>query len=117
MIGNGVLLRPWRSDVLQAPRVARADSGEVPAGVEQTQASVRAAAHAAGVVVVLAVVVPEAHRADLVVATPLQREEAAARARMRPSLRPSPHIDERPLFIRHHDGQPGTPVTRTRSRR
>jgi hypothetical protein len=66
--------------------VARAEHVEVPASLAQAEAAIGAAVHLAGVMLVLAVVLPAADGADLEDSTLGQGDEAAAGTAVRPAL-------------------------------
>src|SRR5687767_11557143 len=72
--------RPYERKILFT---ARTEGGEVPAGLGEAVAAVRSTTNHVGVVVVLTVVLPETHRADLVLAACVERQVATAGARVR----------------------------------
>lgn len=75
---SGVLVVPWWTHKSCQPQLDSPDLGEVAAGLGKAETSVRATSHYVGVVVVLPVVLPEAHRTDVVDAALGQGEIAAA---------------------------------------
>jgi hypothetical protein len=80
--------------MVQPPAVAGAVGGEVPACLGEAQTTVRTTAALIGIVVVLAVVFPEAHRADLEVAPLFKRQVTATRTAVRLTACKPAHIDE-----------------------
>ncbi len=62
---RSLFLRSWRPDVRQETFIANTAAGVVLAGLSETQTAVRSAANDLCVTVVLSVVFPEAHRADI----------------------------------------------------
>jgi hypothetical protein len=97
-----MLFRFWRADPLQASLIARPVLGEVPACIEQAEIPVRAAAHSVRVVIVLPIVFPEAHRAELVVSPRFQRQVPAAWTGVRAIFWPSTHVDVRAAAVVTH---------------
>ena len=89
-----MLLWQWLPNEWGAPLVTGTHGVDVPMGLSQTQPAARSAAYPGGVVIVLAVVLPEAHGADLVEAALGKRQVAAARTPIGPALRAAVHIDE-----------------------
>jgi hypothetical protein len=89
-IGRDLVRFGW-ANVIDMPLFACPDSVERPPSVAQARCSVRTATDDVGVVVVLAVVLPEAHRTDLESATLAKCEVAAARTHVRPMLRSRRH--------------------------
>lgn len=89
-----VLMRMVSTDVLQPAAVTRSVVREVAPCLAEAEPSVGAAAGLIGVMIVLAVVFPEAHRADLVVPPLLKRQVTTARTRIRLTPWRSMHIDE-----------------------
>ena len=85
LIGSGqrVLVVFRRSNMSQVPAIGRAELGEVAPRHRQAQVPVRSAPHPVGVMVVLPVVLPETHIADLVAPSLTQSAAAAARAGIR----------------------------------
>lgn len=82
------------SDVLESWSVARSVDYEVSPGLGEAEPIVGTAAALIGVVVVLAVIFPGAHGADLVVATSLKRQVPATRTCVRLAPRRPIHVDE-----------------------
>ena len=89
-----MLVWQWLPNELDAPPVAGTNGVEVPTGLSQTQPTVRSAAYPVGVVIVLAVVLPEAHGADLIEAALGKRQVATARTPIGPALWAAVHVDE-----------------------
>jgi hypothetical protein len=69
--------------MLQSLPVARSKLSEILACLSQTQRTVWAAAYLVGVVTVLAIVLPETHRTNLVASPSAQGEMSAARTAIR----------------------------------
>lgn len=103
-----VLVQTGNADVLKPSMVARSKGSEVPPGLGEAETTVRTAAALVGVVVVLAVIFPKAHGADLEVATPLKRQIPATRTRIRLASRRPMHVDEHTSDCR----VPSGPATR-----
>lgn len=82
------------ADELRATLVACAHDSEVGTSPRKAESPVRPAAHNVRVMVVLAVVLPEADRADYVHAPFGQRDKPAARARVGSVFRPALHVHE-----------------------
>lgn len=78
-----LLVRVRRANMAEILSAARAELSDVPASLRQAQFVVRAATNLVGIVVVLAVVLPEAHRADLKPTPLVESEVAAAGTRVR----------------------------------
>lgn len=76
------------------PTVAGSVGSEVPTCLREAQTTVRTTATLIGIMVVLAVVFPEAHGADLEVPPLLKSQVTAARTRVRLTAGKSAHIDE-----------------------
>lgn len=89
-----MLVGGWLSHVSQVAFRASADACVVQSGLGETEASVGAAPDAVGVVVVLAVVFPEADGADLGSASRVEGQESAARTGVRAGAA-SGDVDER----------------------
>ncbi len=68
-----------RSDFGDEPVIARSEFGEILPGLRQRKASIRAASHFIGIVVVLAIIFPETDRANLIAPSFIQCPVAAAR--------------------------------------
>lgn len=94
MIRQRILLGQRWPDMPDVLQVARTMGCEVAAAVEQAQPSVRSATYLGGVVIVLAVVLPEADRADLELPALIKGEVTAARAGVRTVFRPTVHVGE-----------------------
>lgn len=77
-----VLVVVRRSDTVEASFCRGPERGEVGARLGEAEVVVRSATDHCGVVVVLAVVLPEADRADLVLAPGVEGQVAAAGARV-----------------------------------
>lgn len=77
------------------PLVTGSYGMEVPAGRREAEPAVRTASHAVSILVVLPVVLPEAHGADLEVAALIERQEATARTVVRTVLGLPVDVDER----------------------
>ena len=97
-IGSGqrVFIVAGRPDVPQVPVVCRAECSEIAARRGQAQVPIRSAAHPLGVIGVLPVVLPETHRADLIAASLVKSQVAAAWACVRATTLPK-DVDERSL--------------------
>jgi hypothetical protein len=84
---QGVLVIARRPHEPRAPLVTRPEPPEVLAGLRERQPLVRPAPHLVGVVVVLAIVLPETDSADVKTAARIERQVPAARARVRAAAR------------------------------
>lgn len=89
-----MLVRQRLPNELGTPLVAGTHGVEVPTGLSQAQPAVRSATDPVGVVIVLAVVLPEAHGADLVEATLGKREVAAAWTPIGSAPGAAAHVDK-----------------------
>ena len=106
----GMLLVQGWPYVPQRVFVAGAVLGEVGAGLGQAQPLVRATPNDGRVLFVLAVVLPETDRADVVPAALRERHEPAARARVGTVLRAPNHVlDGHPGRHVGHASQGATP--------
>ena len=79
----------------KAPFLTCSERTEVSPRVAQTDRRVRSASNVVGVMVILAIVLPEADRAEVEPAAPGKGKEAAARAGVRAALWSSNHVPER----------------------
>jgi hypothetical protein len=68
----------WWSHMLSVALFTRAERREIATCLFKAEGTIRTAANTRGVLIVLTVVLPEAHRTDLVSPTLIQREEPAA---------------------------------------
>lgn len=100
-LSQGMFVRGGWANMAHALRVASADRRIVAPRLGETERSVGATTDTVGVLVVLAVVFPETHRADLVSAPLAQRQEPAARARMRAAGGVTEDVDKRGKHVTH----------------
>jgi hypothetical protein len=89
-----VLVRLWSPYEVKPTAFACSVRGEIMTGLSETQAAVGAPAYFIGVVLILAVVLPEAHGADLVHAAFAEGEVSAARASIRLVAGRPAHVEE-----------------------
>jgi len=66
--------------MFQGFAVARSEIFKIPAGLRETQQTIRATANFVGIMIVLAVILPETYRANTKAATLRERRKTAARA-------------------------------------
>ncbi len=88
------LMRAGSADVPEHSAVVRSVGGIVSPGLGEAEPTVGATTALVGVMVVLSVVFPEAHGADLEVATSLKRQVPATRTCVRLASRRPIHVDE-----------------------
>jgi hypothetical protein len=109
MSDRGVFVRKWGAYELGTSLVACTHSVEVLSCFRKAQPAVGAASNSASIVVVLPVVLPEAHRTDLEVTALAERQEATAGTRVRTVLGLPLDVDER---SDHHGIQTGVAADR-----
>jgi hypothetical protein len=89
------------------------DASEVSTSLSKTHFVVRATAHGIGIVFVLAVVLPEAHRADVIPTALRKSHEPAAGTRVRPTvLRPGDVLEGHAPFCAQNCRSPHSRNTR-----